>query len=236
MRYIVSDNLARKDQLTASRAILLRDGWDDWFKFRTLFSLVVFDHDGIRHDIGQLKIGQVGLKPARTTAPGQRSPEVPDAFEVLDDQFFSLGQDESYYETLRSLGDDVAASILVALRDCALNLDIFRAARSEEVMSESLLRSVSAANVMGKLHRLAKGIAKLTSFHFEYKMSETGLGPPSPNLEFKVIPNGVPPTNVHVIIGRNGAGKTRLLQSLARSTLDPNAVTDEMGTLTLHEG
>src|ERR1700727_2354595 len=117
MRYIVSESLAKTDQSMAGSAFLLRNGWDDWFKFRTLFSLVVFDYEGVRHDIGHLKIGQLGLKPAGTTEPGQRSPQLPEAFEELGEQFFSLGQDESYYETLWSLGDDVAESILVALRD-----------------------------------------------------------------------------------------------------------------------
>jgi predicted ATPase len=236
MRYIVSDNLTGKDVSAAGKAYLLRDGWDDWYKFQTLFALVIFDYEGVRHDIGQLKIGQASLKPARTTEPGQRSPELPDTFEVLDDQFFSLGQDESYYETLWSLGDELAAAVLVALRDCALSLDIFKAARNEEVMSESLLRSVPASNVTGKLHRLATGNAKLTSFHFEYQMAETGLEFSSPNLEFKVTPNVEPPTNVHVIIGRNGSGKTSLLQSLAKATLNPGAPADDVGSLTLHEG
>lgn len=175
MLYFVGKNLPGRGQAVAGRAFLLHDNWDDWGKFRTLFSLVVFDYDGIRHDIGGLKIGQAGLRPARSTAPGQRSPELPDDFENLEERFFSLGQEDGYYETLWSLGEELAERILISLRDCARNLDIFRAALDEEVMSESLLRYVSVSNVLGKLHRLATGNARLTSFNFEYEMADTGL-------------------------------------------------------------
>jgi hypothetical protein len=235
MRYIVANNQGHA-QGTGGTAFLLSDGWDDWFKFQTLFTLVIFDDQGERHHIGQLKIGQAGLKPARTIEPGHRSPELPPEFEYLNDDFFSLGQDESYYETLRGFGDELADSVLVALRDCAFDVEIFKAARREDVMSESLLRSVSASNVMGKLHRLATGNPEPTPFHFEYKMADSKLDFVSPSLEFKVTPKSEPPTNVHVIIGRNGAGKTSLLQSLAKATLNQGDPANEFGTLTLHGG
>ena len=32
-----------------SQAYLLTDNWDDWFKFNTLYSLVVFDAHGLLH-------------------------------------------------------------------------------------------------------------------------------------------------------------------------------------------
>ena len=236
MRFLVCNSVPGNVEEIGCVAFLLVDSWDDWYKFRTAFTLIVYDGDGTRHVVGKLKIGQIGLKGASVIAPGQRAPDLPEFFEALDHQFFSLGQDESYYETLWAIGDDVAHEILISLRDCALDLDIFRTMGSEEVMSESLLRSVSVSSVFGKLHRLATGNAELTSFHFEFQMADTGLSFPSPNLEFKVIPNGEPPTNVHVVIGRNGAGKTRLLQSLAKVTLDPNAPADESGKITKYGG
>src|SRR5262249_36860853 len=42
------------------------------------------------------------------------------------------------------------------------------------------------------------------------------------SLEFRVLPESQPPTNVHVIIGRNGVGKTTLLNNMTKSLLiDP---------------
>jgi predicted ATPase len=236
MRYTVVDNSPRETQIGQDEAFLVRDNWDDWFKFRTAFFLVIFDREGIRHDVGQLKIGQVGLRPASTTEPGKRSPEIPEEFDELSAKFFSLGQDENYYESIRALDDHLAELVLKSLRDCAFDIALFKTVRSEEVMTESLLRSVAASNVLSKLHRLALGNKTLTRFHFEYAFATLDSDQASPVLEFEVIPNKNPPTNVHVIIGRNGAGKTRFLQSLAKATLDLEAGEDKVGTLTLLQG
>ena len=80
------------------QAYLLLDNWDDWFKYSTLYSLVIFDEDGERHSIGGVKIGQFGME------EGQRRADLPEGFDRLDDRFFSLGQDDSYYDGLNRLG------------------------------------------------------------------------------------------------------------------------------------
>jgi len=43
-------------------AFLIKDNWDDWRKFRTQFFLIVFDDSGLKHEPGQVKIGQFNLK------------------------------------------------------------------------------------------------------------------------------------------------------------------------------
>ncbi|MFE4336668.1 hypothetical protein ACFRQM_47230 [Streptomyces sp. NPDC056831] len=40
-------------------------------------------------------------------------------------------------------------------------------------------------------------------------------------LSFAVRPHSTPPTNVHVLIGRNGVGKTTLLSSLTSAVMNP---------------
>ena len=79
-----------------SHAFLLTDNWDDWFKYSTLYVLVVFDERGIEHHVGQVKIGQFSMK------EGQRRPALPTSFLELNAEFFSLGQDDSYYIQLNS--------------------------------------------------------------------------------------------------------------------------------------
>ncbi|HVC62072.1 MAG TPA: hypothetical protein VND19_17125 [Acetobacteraceae bacterium] len=56
-----------------------------------MYTLVVYDDSGERHSIGSVKIGQFGME------EGQRRAEIPQNFDALDDRFFSLGQDDSYY-------------------------------------------------------------------------------------------------------------------------------------------
>lgn len=90
-------------------------------------------------------------------------------------------------------------------------------------MSESLLRDVSETQVRNRFSRLAHGDAALTAFQFAYKFPEPedaqGLPLKAPTLTFSVSPQSVPPTNVHVLIGRNGVGKTRCMQFLASAIL-----------------
>lgn len=213
-----------------SCAYLVVDHWDDWFKFRTMFTLFVFDARSMRHRVGSVKIGQAGLLPAPAGAdipPGSRTPGLPNAFVELDDrQFFSLGQDEDYYATLRSLPNGLGIRVLRALCDCAFNLEILERHQAELVMSESILRSIQEPNVRNRLNRLAHGNPVLTRFEFEYSFPPApaeadGLPPlPPAVMQFHVIPDAVPPTNLHVLVGRNGVGKTRCIQSIINTLLD----------------
>lgn len=226
-------------------AYLVVDHWDDWFKFRTMFTLFVFDARSIRHMVGSVKIGQAGLlpAPAGTDVPlGTRIPALPNAFTELDKRlFFSLGQDEDYYATLRALPNGQGITILKALCDCAFNLDILEQHRAELVMSESILRSIHEPNVRNRLNRLAHGNPALTRFEFQYTFPPApaeadGLPPiPPAVMQFQVIPNAVPPTNLHVLVGRNGVGKTRCIQSIINTLLErdtqgaPRGILQQLG-------
>jgi len=203
---------------SVNRAFLVYDRWDDWGKFRTQFALVVFDGQGQRKRIGDVKIGQRGLRSAPQASPGERAPELPPPFETLDEQFFSLGQNEAYYEALAELPENLRIELLQGLRDCAFNPEIFEEYFNEEVMQESLLRDVRASSVRGRLRRLAHGDARLTEFDFSFELPEEEGAPPV-SLDFHVMPESMPPTNVHVLIGRNGVGKTLCMRQLTHALL-----------------
>lgn len=209
-----------------SRAYLLEDNWDDWFKFSTLYTLVIYDENGERHSIGGVKIGQFAM------AEDQRRPNLPKQFDNLDDRFFSLGQDDSYYDALNALGSEVRDRVLSALRDVAHDPDLFERALSEKVTGTSLLRSVDRSTVTGQFHRMAQGGARLTSYEFSYIARRRSRRVEPLSLTFTVAPESYPPTNVHVLIGRNGVGKTTLLNDMTRAIIDQDASTDEVGAFT----
>jgi AAA domain, putative AbiEii toxin, Type IV TA system len=194
------------------QAFLVANNWDDWGKFETVYKLVVFGHDGKQFEPGYVKIGQFGLQPGHRgeRVPGLRSPTLDVEFDALDESYFSLGMSEDYYENINELSSDLRQAVLRGLRDCALNIQLFDKALDEEVMKRSLLRDKSEENVRNRLHRLASGDAELTEYKFEYIFPKMGDNTP-PVLTFDVQPHSRPPTNVHVIIGRNGVGKTRSL-------------------------
>ena len=61
--------------------------------------------------------------------------------------------------------------------------------------------------------RLARGGARLTSYKFVYRKKQ--LDADALALSFAVDPSVNPPTNIHVLIGRNGVGKSTVLNMIA---------------------
>ena len=107
-----------------SKAYLQSDNWND-YAFLTLFALIYFDGDGNKHEIGAVKIGCFGQ------AKHEQKLLVGYQFDTLDDEFFSLGQDDSYYEKLNSLGGELRDKIFSALNDIAKFSDIYDQCISE---------------------------------------------------------------------------------------------------------
>ncbi|HPL67672.1 MAG TPA: AAA family ATPase [Smithellaceae bacterium] len=211
-------------------AFLVPDSWDDWFKFSTMYDLIVFDRDGNRHDIGKVKIGQFGMK------RDQRSPELAATFDALGEDFFSLGQDDSYYEKIYGLGDNLSSVILEGLRDVVIAPDLFEKALDEEVMKISLLRYVSPNTVRGQFKRLAQGGARLSHYKFSYRAPrQVATAVPPVQISFEVMPESNPPTNIHVLIGRNGVGKTYLLNLMARALVEETSTSRMVGSFVSEE-
>jgi len=146
---------------------------------------------------------------------------IPDTFEVLGENYCSLGQDANYYETLCGLPENTGEEILRALRDCVADPIIYAAFREEEGFQTSLLRSVSEQSITTTFATALGGQAPLTPFHFQYTFPGRIEGTAPPQLTFAIDPQAMPPTNVHAVIGRNGVGKTRLLNNIANSICQP---------------
>lgn len=186
--------------------VLYDDAWNDWYKYETQFTLVVVDEHGTSHTPGSVKIASRGL----TTE--QRRPALDVTFDGLGEDYYSVGQTEDYYEVLSKLSSQLRERILVGLRDISYNTAIYEQNAHDYVMGESVLRSVSTSSIRGKFHKLAHGDATATAFNFSIPVAGMDLA-----MEFNVIPEAMPPTNVHVIIGRNGVGKTTTLRNYMQS-------------------
>lgn len=205
-------------------AYLITDNWDDWFEFSTMYTLVYIDASKKKNIIGSTKIGQINM------TKGQSRPNIPETFDKLNDDFFSVGQDDSFYEVLNELGEGIRNDILSSLNDIALSEDIYNKAINERVTSISLLRSVSHTSVKGQFRRLANGGARLSKYTFSYKSPVMkGTDSERISLSFEVIPESNPPTNIHVLIGRNGVGKTHLINNMISSLIDENTTANKVG-------
>lgn len=188
------------------------DNWDD-YGFKTLFSARYIDKQGNECSLGAVQIGLVNMDEGRTFD------HIPKSFVAIPEQYFSLGQDEDYYENIAKLGDEKRKQILVAMHDVAYNLEIFNKYEKERVMQTSLLRSITPFTVRLQFNRMAHGGARLTSYNFTYcpPRNEIDQASNADEISFSVTPDSNPPTNVHVLIGRNGTGKTSLIKNMIHS-------------------
>ncbi|MBP6014778.1 MAG: AAA family ATPase [Alphaproteobacteria bacterium] len=224
MKFTVVPNKIRVPAEGRNCAYLWTDNWNDWFEFNTLYVLTYFDNTGTRYQFGGVKIGQFNWQ------KDQARPAIPEEFEELGEEFFSLGQDVSYYAAISKLEANQAAELLRALRDLVADPPLFERAARERVTGTSLLRSVSPKSITGQFRRLLIGGVALTEFSFEYE----GPNPPdnqTPRLKlaFNVVPDSSPPTNIHVLIGRNGVGKSFLLNGMTRALVSTKKNEDREG-------
>ncbi|WP_372012814.1 ATP-dependent nuclease [Pseudoxanthomonas sp. 10H] len=191
-------------------AQLLPDNWDD-FSFKTLFVLHYVDMAGRHVELGAVKIGFKGQTTGRT------SDSIPSQFEQLPDAWFSLGQDVDYYaNAVQELSEEERIAILSGLRDVAFIEQAFQIAKEESVFETSLLRNVNELTVHAQFRRVLRGEAILSDYQFSY-IDPGSDKRASVDLDFRVNAGSRPPTNVHVLIGRNGIGKTTILNGMVKA-------------------
>ena len=223
MTFIVASNTEPMPDRGPDVAYLLEENWNDYWTYETLYLLHCYDGEGNRFEIGYVKIGQFTWKE-------QKRPALPREFVTLDQRFFSLGQEARYYGRIRRLGIDVADAVYKALNDIVADEPLYLRAKEERVTGVSLMRSVTERTIFGQFRRVIAGGAQLTSYEFKYKGPKQLDETADPVLlQFSVEPSSTPPTNIHVIIGRNGVGKSFLLHSMCRALVYQGQDADKNG-------
>lgn len=214
----------------ANNTVYLRkDNWDD-FGFKTQFFLVYKDTSGQSHEIGYVKIGELQHQSGLTP----ESPAIPESFDSLNEEFFSVGQSESYYQNLNELGSEIRDKILFGLQDLAKNPTNLERVLKENMMTTSLLRDVGLQSIKNRFRRLARGDTTLTAYKFSYTPPIVNTMSPL-TLSFEVVPDSEPPTNIHVLIGRNGVGKTYLLTKMTLSIISGENSVENYGVISADE-
>lgn len=230
MLFKVKNNGYQPSSLYKNIAYLIVDNWNDWWEFKTMYDLVYVDGSGHIFNIGKVKIGEFSMK------EGQQSPNILESFEQLDERFFSVGQSDYYYENLNNISIQVREEILYALNDIALNEEIYIKAVTKRVTLRSLLRDISTTTVKKQFRRIANGGARLTKYEFTYTAAREAQALSEPmELAFKVIPESNPPTNIHVLIGRNGVGKTHLIKNMISAITNNEEDDDNVGFFSADE-
>ncbi|GAB2196459.1 AAA family ATPase [Sessilibacter sp. MAH4] len=207
MLFRILSKTAKIPEKGNSCGYLIIDNWND-YSFVTMFHFSFHDSEGNRHIIGPLKIGFKDQ-----TIKTRTHERLPEEFSTLDEEFFSLGQVVDFYQNMSNLPSDLKKTILFSLRDIVINPDIINSLMDQDVFSTSLLRHISLATIKGQYARVLEGKAELTNFKFKFfRPEKPKFG--DVELSFEVEVDSTPRSNIHAIIGRNGVGKTTILNEM----------------------
>lgn len=179
-----------------------------------MFQVIAFDELGVKHELGSVKIGFQG----QTTQIATYT-EIGDQFIRLPEHFFSVGVDIDYYVSIfKKTSVEFRDEYLSSIRDVASSDAVLSLALNEDVFKTSHLRSVNLTTITDQFRRVLAGGAPLTNFSFRFTQDATPKMA-SYQLDFEVKAHSKPTTNIHAIIGRNGVGKTTLLNNMTRAAI-----------------
>lgn len=210
MNYYISESV----DLSKTNSIFLRpDNWDD-YSFRTTFLATYVDIQKEPHNLGSIKIGVCG---ATSVEIFWTRDVLESHFERLPANTFSLWQSADTYQKVKEISVQSSCNIFEDLNDISYNLDLLKKYWNENIMRSSLTRSINRSTIEEQFHRITLGQAKLTKYNFAYKIKNEHS---EITLTFDVNPNSCPPTNIHVLIGGNGIGKTTLIREMIEGILN----------------
>lgn len=221
IRFYTTEEEARKAAKQSKYNVfyLKSDNWDD-YGYKTLFVLNKVVSNGKLDPVGAVKIAQEGQEEGKTKLPSE-------PFNELNKEYFSLGLRQDYYEKLMKLAE--VKDVLKKLRDVAYDGDTdaeckekcIKLLESEEVFKTSLLRSKDLANIVRDFRGIIRDTDPYEAISFSYIFNIEGksndIGYSSKELKCAVKLEDFPPSNIHALIGVNGAGKTMLLNKLIKS-------------------
>lgn len=209
--------ISRKDWLPeeGNTSVYLKvDTWDD-YSYKCTYQIILFDETGHKHDLGIIKIANFGQT-------DESRIELDAEFQTLGEEHFSLGQSPEYYSIIQNLHPELKVQFLTNLKDIIFDEELQVRALQEDVTKTSLLRDTSIESIKGQYKRILEGGAPLTHYIFNYE-TIGGTGEAGYKLSFCVDPGSILPGNVHVLIGRNGVGKTHLLNNMLKTLIEaPN--------------
>ena len=212
MKYMISNSYCNNARNTI---VFVPDNWDD-YGFKTTFNATYIDQNGKSRSLGTIKIGISGAL-ANFENYFWTKESLSSDFTMLPSNAFSLWQSAEAYQNVKGLSNELDNNIFFDLNDVAYNLDLLKKYRRESIMQNSLLRSVNSFTVENQFHRITLGRAKLTPFSFSYEINKNDI---ETRLDFDVEPNSFPPSNIHVLIGGNGVGKSSLIRDMIASICD----------------
>lgn len=186
-------------------------------RYHTYYYIIYIDNYRHIHNIGHTKIG---LYSNKNYDENYQSKNQHIAYYELDNNmYFSLGQDESYYENLIKLGDPLYKEILVELNDVVYNNKLYNLAKDFKVFKKSLALHLSHNTITQQFRNILIN-TKITQFEFNYAFPATDNHFLNNNLNFNINYSDNNNNNIYAFIGSNGIGKSHLLSNIINASLE----------------
>lgn len=145
---------------------------------------------------------------------------IPKEFEYLDERFCSIAISQSYYKNLHDHFDkNIAIEVLKALRDCAINVEIYEEFQHQREFEVSLIRTLESERAVREGRYIFEGLDVEDAYSFEYVFHP--IYNPQSAATWKIdFEYGSPLyRRCAAVVGENGVGKTRLLTSFIKDLL-----------------
>lgn len=200
--------------------VLVADNWDD-FGAVTLFDLFYYHSQNNKkwHYIGKTKI----LNTDERNTEGNRykvKSLMPDKFEILSEEYCSLGQSQEYYDNIKNLFTDGCKSILWALKACAI-FSFIEDKFEKHPRFYSLIRENEVERLLRQEKYIIDGIRMTSCEKFTHSFTpQYAQEPISIDLTFDI--SKIFPRRVVAIIGQNGVGKTQFITKLPMDLASKN--------------
>jgi ABC-type cobalamin/Fe3+-siderophores transport system ATPase subunit len=187
------------------------DNWND-YSYYTTFYLEYRGGDGNWIKIGSVKIAYKGQKVGEKVYR-----RLSEEFTELSDDYIALGSGIDFYENINKLSN-AGLEILKSINDVVLKPALIEEFTDEGVFNSSILRDSSVTSIRGEYQRALKGLSRLSDYWFSFeRKNHPDMGDIA--MDFIVDRDALPKNNMHAIIGRNGIGKTTILNGMVKSIL-----------------
>lgn len=204
---------------------LVDQNWND-FGYKTRFRLYYVDEKREQNEIGPVKITYKGYRAGSAMAEHYyRRPAEKLIYGELQihDTFCSLGESLEYYENLLQYfsDGDQYKDILNQLKDVAINAELYAEFKDDKSFNQSLLRESSSLKALTEARATLFPQMKTKTkreVRFTYSFVAPYIKQDSEPVEIIFdFSESALPYRINVIVGKNGTGKTQLLNALADS-------------------
>ena len=152
--------------------------------------------------------------------------ELDGKFFSLDDNFCSCGTTKHFYFEIKELLPESYQSVLLAIRDVGLFPRISEQFENDNIFKTSFMRENTKEKMLRTIRFDLNGIDYYQAFKFNFKYK-----PPYADndlhLNFDFQSEGAIQHRIYGLIGKNGTGKTQLLNAIVKSLseAEPSAIT-----------